>query len=1286
MKILLQIFIITVLSAASDQLSANSILSDRTFKRSASSETNNNKSSLSSEQVSGFLDENGNPLFINNSKPYDSLQADAIQERIINGLLAGDEFGYSVSGAGDVNGDGYEDIIVGAPFNDGGGATAGRAYIYFGGVNFNSSPDVIFSGTTGLQLGYSVSSAGDVNSDGYDDVIVGLPAYSTNTGRAYIYLGGSNMNSGVDVIFTGEAANNFFGTSVSDAGDVNGDGFGDVIVGAPNNASNTGEAYIYFGGSVLNNAVDVTLNEGLANNFFGISVSKAGDFNGDGFGDVIIGAYGYSTNVGRAYIYYGGSTMNSTADNITLGFLSNEFYGYSVSDAGDFNGDGYSDVIVGGYGHSVSLGRAYILYGGASPDATVDAVFTGQNSGDEFGKSVSSAGDVNGDGYDDVIAGASNFNSGDGSAYLFRGGESPSNSAAKILPAENAGDKMGHSLTGCGDINGDGNDDFIVTANLNDQNGTSSGRVYLYFNTMTGNDISDLSINGTTANEYLGNVVSNAGDVNGDGFDDVIAGAYGYNSLQGRALIYFGGNTMNNVPDVTLTGASTGDRFGFSVSCAGDVNGDGFDDVIVGASGYNSGTFQGRAYIYFGGSSMNSTADVTMTGGAALNYFGESVSGAGDFNNDGYDDVIVGANGYNTNQGRVYLYLGSNSMNNISDLTITGISVGDYFGNSVSYAGDVNADGYDDIIIGAKGRNTFEGEAYIYYGGSVLNNNYDVQFTGGISADDLFGESVSAAGDINSDGYSDVIVGAYGYPGGLNRGRAYVYYGGLFMNNTTDLTITGIGDADFFGNSVSDAGDVNGDNYDDFIIGAFGFDNNSGYAAIYFGSSSPNTTPDILLNNVNSNSQFGISVSGAGDLNNDSYSDVVVGEPSNDISASNSGSAYMYFSSPLSVNPRISSVKDVPFDQGGKVKIKWNRSGFDYVNQNLITDYLIEISDPPGVNGFYWESLGEVPASFNPQYQYTANTPNDSMNENSGVYFFRITALTSDPDQFWRSNIISGYSRDNLAPDAPLNLLALPDNYSVLLSWNENEEPDLSYYIIYRNGIELGTSVSLNYNDPNVVDDSVYNYQVTAVDIHGNVSEFSNIANVNFNNAGQISISLIIEGFYNSSNNKMGLSDTLTVYLKGSSPPYNSVDSSKSVIDESSLTGNFKFYNAPSGNYYIVISHRNTVETWSSSLHSFVQFSNSAYDFSNLITSAYGNNMQQVDSSPLRFAIYSGDVNQDGFIDLKDVVIIYNSSNAFANGYVVTDVNGDLITDLADVIIAYNNAISFVSAKSPVNP
>lgn len=164
-----------------------------------------------------------------------------------------------------------------------------------------------------------------------------------------------------------------------------------------------------------------------------------------------------------------------------------------------------------------------------------------------------------------------------------------------------------------------------------------------------------------------------------------------------------------------------------------------------------------------------------------------------------------------------------------------------------------------------------------------MNSVSDVTLTG-VSSDDLFGRSVSSAGDVNGDGYGDVLVTAWGYNAGYYKGRVYNYFGGSSVNNTADLTYTGEEDFDNFGLSVSGAGDVNGDGYDDLISGAYLYDS--------------------------------------------------VGN--------NNGKAYLYFSSSTVVNPRITSVKDVPFDQGGKVKLKWIRSGYDYLNQNLITGYLIE--------------------------------------------------------------------------------------------------------------------------------------------------------------------------------------------------------------------------------------------------------------------------------------------------------------------------------------------------------
>ena len=1243
-------------------------------------------SSFKNSDPGGFLDENGNPLMMNNKKTTDSLETDAISQRFLNGITAGDQFGYSVSGAGDVNGDGYQDIIVGAPLNDVFATSAGRAYIYFGGAIFNSNPDVIITGSaTTNYLGYSVSAAGDVNGDSYDDVIIGAYGYSGFTGRAYILYGGANMNTVADVTMTGEAAGDNFGYSVSNAGDVNGDGFSDVIVGSQLNdagGSNSGEAYIFYGGASMNNTPDVTMAGGAADNYFGTSVSSAGDYNGDGFSDVIIGAQGYLSNTGRAYLFLGGSIMNNGVD-ITFTGSAGYSLGYSVSEAGDFNGDGYSDVVIGASGYLTSRGRAYIYFGNPSASGGSPLTFTGETTNNNFGISVSSAGDANGDGYSDVIIGAPGFNSNTGKAYLYYGGFENDDDPDKFLNGEAAGDNFGLSVSDCGDVNSDGNSDFIAGSNLGGAGGSGTGRAYIFFNAMTGNDISDINFYGTSASETLGESVSNAGDVNGDGFDDMIIGAKGYNSLQGKAYIYFGGNIMNNTPDVTLIGVSIADQFGSSVSAAGDVNGDGFDDVIVGASSYNNGAGQGRAYIYYGGSSMNTAIDVTLTGASGFDFFGVSVSGAGDVNGDGFGDVIIGASGYNSAsyQGRAYIYFGGSVMNNTSDVTMTGESITDFFGYSVSNADDVNGDGFDDVIVGAFGfdSGTEQGKAYIFFGGSTMNASPDVSLYGA-SADDEFGYSVSNAGDVNGDGYYDVIVGASFAPSTTQQGRAYIYYGGIVMNNAADVTLTGADSFDQFGIQVSTAGDVNNDGYDDVFVSAVNADNGSSY--VFFGGGSMNSSADILMSATIAEG-FGGSISNAGDVNGDGKSDLVVGSSSNDELGLNFGKAYLYMSTAANVNPRISSAEDVPFDQGGFIKMKWFRSGFDVLNVNLITQYKIEVSDPPGAGGFFWENIATIPASLYPTYQHTVATPNDSSSGNSGVLYYRVTAMTSDAEQYWHSNIISAYSLDNLSPAAPSSLSALPDLNSVYLSWNANTEADLHHYIIYRDGIELTTSTGNNFDDANVMDDSVYNYQVAAVDIHGNVSQLSNIANVNFNIAGQINITAALEGFYIPASNNMITGDTLMVYLRNSAFPYSIADSSKGVINGNTLYGNFKFYNAPTGNYYIALKHRNSVETWSAAPQSYTNLSNSNYDFSNLITKAYGSNQIQVDAVPVRFAIYSGDVNQDGTVDATDVSTIDNDASNFVSGYVVTDLTGDDFVDGTDFSIADNNAANFVSAITP---
>ena len=378
---------------------------------------------------------------------------------------------------------------------------------------------------------------------------------------------------------------------------------------------------------------------------------------------------------------------------------------------------------------------------------------------------------------------------------------------------EASSDNLGYSVSGAGDVNNDGYADLIVGAHWNDAGGTNAGRAYVYSG-QTGALL--YTFTGAATDDLFGCSVSGAGDVNNDGYADVIVGAR-YNdaggSDAGRAYVYSG---QTGAPLYTFTGAAGADLFGGSVSGAGDVNKDGYADLIVGAYFNDAGgSDAGRAYVYSG---RTGALLRTFTGAAAGDLFGGSVSGAGDVNDDGYADLIVGArhnDAGSSDAGRAYVYSGqSGALLN----TFTGAAAGDEFGCSVSGAGDVNKDGYADLIVGAyynDAGGTNAGRANVYSGqtGALLHT-----FTGE-AADNWFGFSVSGAGDVNNDGCADLIVGAwYNDAGGVDAGRAYVYSG---QSGALLYTFTGEAAEDYFGYSVSGAGDINNDGYADLIIGAW---------------------------------------------------------------------------------------------------------------------------------------------------------------------------------------------------------------------------------------------------------------------------------------------------------------------------------------------------------------------------------------------------------------------------------------------------------------------------------
>jgi Ca2+-binding RTX toxin-like protein len=492
------------------------------------------------------------------------------------------------------------------------------------------------------------------------------------------------------------------------------------------------------------------------------------------------------------------------------GTATNGFFGWSASGIGDYNGDGIEDFIVGARGVGGS-GAAYVIYGksgGFDPgfdltdlDGTNGFAIQGE-AGDFFGWAVAGGGDLNGDGRADLIVsavGASPNGQFSGYGYVLFGGYTPAGGTVTTADFDGtngfrvAGPEMnsfgGWSTELAGDINGDGLADLIFTAYASDINGGNSGtawivygRTYGYPSTFNLSDINGANgfrVIGDAGNANLGFDVSSAGDVNGDGYEDLILGAPGKS-----AYVLFGGgalaatinvSSLNGTNGFEITAGAAYDRIGTAVSSAGDVNGDGFADIFIGAYGADTnGSGSGDSYVIFGKAS-GFTADLSVT-------------------------ALDGTNGFR----------------------IGGVGANDGSGKDLQYAGDINGDGFSDLIIGAHradATGTDSGAAYVIFGKATgytaafnlaaLNGTNGFRINGGTGLDRA-GLMVSGIGDVNGDGLDDFIIGApYTDIGFSNDGSAYIIYGQSEVRN-------------FFGTAGADT--FNGGALEDLIIGGGGAD------------------------------------------------------------------------------------------------------------------------------------------------------------------------------------------------------------------------------------------------------------------------------------------------------------------------------------------------------------------------------------------------------------------------------------------------------------------------------
>ncbi len=459
----------------------------------------------------------------------------------------------------------------------------------------------------------------------------------------------------------------------------------------------------------------------------------------------------------------------------------------------------------------------------------------------------------------------------------------------------------------------------------------------------TGLDVSDAAFLGEDSGDAAGNSVAHIGDVDGDGLGDVLLGAR-YNAdggtLAGKAYlvpgstILAGGDVdLSNIA-TTFTGEDAGDWAGYAVALAGDVDGDGLNDILIGAPKNDDGGMDaGKTGLYFGstllvgGAFDLGSADAVFVGEAADDYSGYSVASAGDVDGDGLDDILIGAvyGGGADEYGKAYLFFGSTIQGggtfdlSSADASFRGEHDGDEAGDSVASAGDVDGDGLDDILIGAPGASIPAGDhggnTYLMFGSTILGggtfllSSADVTFEGE-ETHDYSGDAVDSAGDVDGDGLDDILIGAPSNDeGDYSAGKSYLLLGSTIQaGDVTNLSAAHaafIGeDAYDYAGEIASAGDVDGDGADDVLIGAWSnFDGGDHAGKIYL----------VLASTFQGGGSFDLSGAdaafvgeagydyldqsgGAGDVNGDGLDDLLLGARGNDEAGLHAGKCYVLLS------------------------------------------------------------------------------------------------------------------------------------------------------------------------------------------------------------------------------------------------------------------------------------------------------------------------------------------------------------------------------------------------------
>ncbi|MFC1748680.1 beta strand repeat-containing protein [Pseudomonadota bacterium] len=473
----------------------------------------------------------------------------------------------------------------------------GAAFTPINLTNISTNHSFVEQDLAGANLGRSVTFV-DLNADGHDEMLIGMPGHATNTGRVEVFQGtGGVYSSYPSDVLSGPHSNSYFGYSLANAGDINNDGYEDLIVGAygyTNGEANEGAIFIYKGTAQgVSTSYTHLIESDSANAKFGFSVAAAGQVNSDAYDDVIVGAPGYSSNLGRAEVYYGTSTITS----ISMGWVQNGTdasgqFGFSVGGNGDVDGANFDDIIIGApYSSNVATngGRAYVYLSqaGGGLSASSDWDQSGDVNAASYGFSVDIDGNINGDSYDDVLVGAPGYDNGqpgEGWVFVYHGGSGgPSVIKDMNLEGDQDNAEFGTVVMHSGDITGDSYGDVLISALKYDNVETDEGRLYVYKGASGG-------VYGSAVRTHESDQASSnygisiaANDFNHDGYVDYITGADFYDNPEtdeGRVFVYRTvpeNRAINIVPNGTM---QTSER-GTTVSATLSLNAPPVGEVIV---------------------------------------------------------------------------------------------------------------------------------------------------------------------------------------------------------------------------------------------------------------------------------------------------------------------------------------------------------------------------------------------------------------------------------------------------------------------------------------------------------------------------------------------------------------------------------------------------------------------------------------------------------------------------------------------------------------------------------